>query len=819
MRPLIRLLRSWWKEEHCTPADPCGSLRVAALSLLLLAPLLALQVQRRSASILRQQQAVRDDTLALMEATLSSTNRVARDWGHWEDAYRFARGTNPGYVRNNLATGALFDGGAIMVMLRPDGSPLLVYTAPPFRLASYAALIRCAQQNRRLLPTLRSTVRLACQADNGNLYLGAATHVSNNTATAPSAGTLAMFDPLSKREFTSPIQQRLALLRRDLVFEPAGSSRFGVDLERIQPPIHSSGGTVLAMRRHPMLPVLVRSLLEDLPLLAAIPLLLLSLRVIRLLDRRRRRIMERQAERLASHRIREACRQLDRLLEGIVSDGRQAAEARHLFARLSLEVPDAPAEAEQDAAAQGGSIHERELARVIGRFQRFLHSASSLALLDPLTQLPNRRYCIAQLADAVAHHSARGQHFALLFVDVDKFKVINDTYGHAVGDAVLVNVCQRLRGVLRSGDFMGRYGGDELAVILDLSTVADPSPEALNRAARERANAMVDSVVPPVLVGDLPIAVSLSIGITLVDPREQDVASLIQRSDLAMYQAKRSRSGRIVGPDDVGQAPQLNSYQLFTDLIQAIRSRQLQVFFQPIVVADGRRHGFEALARWRHPQRGWIEPFLFLEMAEQHRQTQLLGRELIRLSLDGFQQLWRSDPSLRFYFNLAPNQLLEPDLAERFLGQLQARSLPPAQLTLELTEHSILEPNATVSANLEALRQAGLRLALDDFGTGYSSLVLLKSLRPDVVKIDKSFVQAIRHDADAWHIITLIAALAPRLNLELIAEGIEERSLVEELEPLGIGLFQGFAFGRPSPVQDWLEGAPAASSSDSRAIV
>ena len=819
MRPLIRLLRSWWKEEHCTPADPRGSLRAAALCLLLLAPLLALQVQRRSASILRQQQAVRDDTLALMEATLSSTNRVARDWGHWEDAYRFARGTNPGYVRNNLVTGALFDGGAIMVMLRPDGSPLLVYTAPPFRLASYAALIRCAQENRGRLPTLRSTVRLACQADNGNLYLGAATHVSNNTATAPSAGTLAMFDPLSKREFTAPIQRRLQLLRRDLVFEPAGSARFGADLERIQPTIHSSGGTVLAIRQQALLPVLGRSLLEDLPLLVAIPLLLLSLRAIRLLGRRRRRIVERQAERLASHRIRQACRQLDQLIEGLVSGERQVADAHHLFGRLSLEASTAPAGIEPDPAASAGSIHERELARVTGRFQRFLHSASNLALLDPLTKLPNRRYFIAQLADAVARYSGRGQHFALLFVDIDKFKVINDTYGHAVGDGVLVGVCQRLREVLHSGDFMARYGGDELAVILDLSTVADPSPELLNRAARGRAHAMVDSVVAPVLVGDLPIAVSLSIGVTLVDPNEQDVAALIQRSDLAMYQAKRSRSGRIVGPDDVDQAPQLSSYQLFTDLIQAIRSRQLQVFFQPILAAGGRRHGYEALARWRHPQRGWIEPFLFLEMAEQHRQTQLLGWELIRLSLDGFQQLHRRDPSLRFYFNLAPNQLLEPDLAERLLDQLQDCALPPSQLTLELTEHSILEPNATVSANLEALRQAGLRLALDDFGTGYSSLVLLKSLRPDVVKIDKSFVQAIRRDADARHIITLIAALAPRLDLELIAEGIEERSLLEDLEPLGIALFQGFAFGRPSPVQDWLEEAPPASSSDSRAIV
>ena len=819
MRPLIGMLRSWWKEERVTPADQRGALRVTALCLLLLAPLLALQLHRRSQSTLRQQQAVRDDTLALMEATLSSTNRVARDWGHWDDAYRFARGTNPGYVRRNLGTGALFDGGAIMVMLRPDGSRLLVYAAPEFRLASYAALIRCAQDNRGRLPTQRSTVRVACQADNGRLYLGTATQVSDNNATAPSAGTLAMFDPLLKREYTPPIQQRLALLRRDLVFAPAGSPRFGADLQLIQPPIHSSGDTVLAIRRQALLPILGRSLLEDLPLLAAIPLLLLSLRAITQLGRRRRRIVQRRAERLASHRIRQACRQLDRLIEGILSGERPVADASHLLGRLSLEASGAAADPDPESVLESGSSHERELARVTDRFQRFLHSASSLALLDPLTQLPNRRYFIAQLADVVAHHSSRGDHFAVLFVDVDKFKVINDTYGHAVGDAVLVSVCDRLRAVLGGGDFMARYGGDELAVILNLSAQEDQSPEALNRAARERAHAMANSLVPPVLVGDLPIAVSLSIGITLVDPFEQDVAALIQRSDLAMYQAKRSRSGRIVGPDNVGQAPQLNRYQLFTDLIQAIRNRNLQVFFQPIVLSQGGRHGFEALARWQHPQRGWIEPFLFLEMAEQHRQMQLLGHELIRLSFDGFQQLQRLDPGLRFYFNLAPNQLLEPDLAPRLLAQMQARSLSPAQLTLELTEHSILEPNAAVSSNLEVLREAGLRLALDDFGTGYSSLVLLKSLRPDVVKIDKSFVQAIRHDPEALHIITLIASLAPRLDLELIAEGIEERSLLQALQPLGIQYFQGFAFGRPGPLQDWMDADPPAGREERRAMV
>lgn len=820
MERLIRLLRSWRKEERRTPLESREVFRAGVACLIVLVPVVALQLQRRTSVVLAQQQALRDDTLAIMEVALSVMSRASRDWGHWDDAYRFARGGNPDYERTYLATAAVFDAGAVMVMLRPDGSPLLSFARPRLTPTAEQALIRCLRANTPRLSQVNSIVRLACRTDRGALYLGAATPISDNSASAPAVGTLAMFDPLLKSEYRPAIRARLDSLREELLFVPRRRvAAADTGIEPILPPIHSAEGSVLAMRRPALLPIVGRGLLEDLPLLAAIPVLAISLRAITLLARRRRRIVQRQAERLANLRIRQACRELDLLLEGLLPHERGRGESSQLLGRLSLEASAMPIEIAPLLPEAGGSVHERELARVTSRFQRFLRSASSLALLDPLTQLPNRRYFIAQVTETAARHSRAGQHFALLFVDVDKFKVINDTYGHAVGDGVLVNVCQRLRQVLGSSDFMARYGGDELAVILDLSRFEDQSPEALNRAAREQAHAMVDSLIPPVQVGDLPIAVSLSIGITLVNPCERDIAAVIQRSDLAMYQAKRSRNSRIIGPDDVGQAPQLNSYQLFTDLIQAIRSRQLQIFFQPIVTASGALHGMEALARWHHPQRGWVSPILFLEMAEQHRQIQLLGHELIRLSLDGFQQLHLRHPDLRFYLNLSPNQLLAMDLADRLLAQLRARGLPAEQLTLELTEHSILEPHAAVRTNLEALRRAGVHLALDDFGTGYSSLVLLKTLRPDVVKIDKSFIQAISHDPDALHIITLIAALAPRLGLELIAEGIEDRAAVVRLEALGIQYFQGYEFGQPLPLQDWLELGGSANSSDSRAIV
>jgi diguanylate cyclase (GGDEF)-like protein len=803
MLPVTWLLRSWWKEERRSFSESRFPWRGLGLALLVITPSVALHLYVRCTTVLHQQQASRDDTVALMEAAFSSTSRIARDWGQWDDAYRFALGVNPGYVRNNLETGALFDAGAIMVMLRPGGTPLLVHAAPAFKLSSYAALIRCAHDNRGPFPTLRSTLRVACEADNGALYLGTATPVSNNTATAPAAGTVVMFDPLLRGEYKPSIRRRLETVRSQLAFVPRRSLGDG-DIIPIQPLIHSRDDTVLVMRRPPLLPVLSRSLLEDLPLLAAIPLLALSLRVMALLGRRRRRIVLRQAERQANQHIRLACRQLDGLLQGLLPLELGAAQDSLCPQPRSKNYHDRAWSQVTTLTQSEEGILPRDLVRVTERVQHFLRHASSLALLDPLTQLPNRRSFMAHLSETAESYRQRDQCFALLFVDVDKFKIINDRYGHAAGDAVLVQVTERLEAVLAAGDLLARYGGDELALILDLSTQEDQSLDALSRAARERAHAMVKCLEPPVLVGDLPIVVSLSIGITLINPGEADLAAVIQRADLAMYRAKRSRHSRVIGPDEVRQAAQLSRHQLFSDLMHAIRSHQLQMLFQPICTAGSEWHGFEALARWHHPKRGWIEPALFLDLSEQHRQIQLLSDELIRLSLNGFQQLNRHRPGLHFYLNLAPHQLLDPELASRLLGQLHRRDLPASAITLQLSEHSILEPNSSVEGNLKMVRQAGVRLALAEFGASYASLKWLRSLRPDAVKIDHSFIQEIRPDAEALHLITLMASLAPLLNLELIAEGLNDRQMQPQLVELGISLFQGFGLGQPAPLEAWL---------------
>lgn len=243
----------------------------------------------------------------------------------------------------------------------------------------------------------------------------------------------------------------------------------------------------------------------------------------------------------------------------------------------------------------------------------------------------------------------------------------------------------------------------------------------------------------------------------------------------------------------------LDDYQLFSDLKEAMRQGTLTMAFQPLVRGDGQWWSLEALARWQHPTRGFVPPDRFIAVAERYRLMGELGDQIFSLSLQGFQAIRQALrlPGLRLSANISPSQLSDPALHQRLAAMLAEAGVPPQLITLEITEVSILERNTATEANLEQFRRQGYRLALDDFGTGYSSLSLLSTLRPEEIKIDKSFVMALGSDAMAEQIVAVISSMARHMDLQLVAEGVEDAATLGALQQLGIPLFQGYHFQRP----------------------
>ncbi|MFN5222517.1 MAG: putative bifunctional diguanylate cyclase/phosphodiesterase, partial [Cyanobacteriota bacterium] len=538
----------------------------------------------------------------------------------------------------------------------------------------------------------------------------------------------------------------------------------------------------------------------------------------------------RRIERRGGQRIRRTCQELDQLLLHFglplsVSSGEERVLARLLRQPGGSTAPPpapvpapplppspslpiletAPDPTATDPAPLDRGGHDSSalevglrMKRLTDRFQQFLASARTLALCDPLTQLPNRRYFIEQLELESERHRELGKSFAILFVDVDRFKSINDTYGHAVGDGALVAVATRLRSLLRSGDFLARYGGDEFVIVMTFKREASEEVE-LRAEAHRFATQIAGEFQGTTEVDGVSLELSLSIGISLVDPLEADPQAAMKRSDIAMYRAKQHKFSRIAIFDVGDDGSQLDSYQLYVDLLKAVRQRELEVVFQPIVDGTGVMHAVEALVRWQHPTLGAVPPEQMLELAEQHRRMALLGDELLRLALEAYALLPPLDVPCLLSLNLSPSQLTDPGLVQRLTNQLHEHGIESRQVTLELTERSVLERSPLVEANLQALRGLGMRLSLDDFGTGYSSLNLLNTLQPDEVKIDQSFVMAMTTDSYARQIVSLIAGMAPLLGVELVAEGVETPACLAMLQEMGVKLYQGYLFSRPLP--------------------
>jgi diguanylate cyclase len=422
------------------------------------------------------------------------------------------------------------------------------------------------------------------------------------------------------------------------------------------------------------------------------------------------------------------------------------------------------------------------------------------ALHDALTGLPNRVLLRDRGERAIAAARRYGGSVGLLLIDLDRFKDINDTLGHHQGDALLRAVAVRLTSVVRASDSVARLGGDEFAVLL---------PDLLERdAATSVAQKLLEALRQPFVVDELALEVDASIGIAVSSDHEADVDTLLQRADVAMYVAKQTHAGAMeyAAELDVNSPRRL---ALLAELRRAIEQRTLAVHYQPKVeLASGEVRGVEALVRWNHPQLGPIPPAEFIPLAEGTALIHSLTTFVLETALRQQREWQTRGYDLSMAVNLSARSLLDVDFPERVSGLLAAQCVKPERLVLEITESTLMTDPARAQRVLRGLDALGVRISIDDFGTGYSSLARLKELPVHELKIDRAFVtgmQTIHSDAV---IVRSTIDLARNLGLAVVAEGVEDLSVLNELSELGCGAAQGYYLSRPVPAAellDWLK--------------
>jgi len=420
------------------------------------------------------------------------------------------------------------------------------------------------------------------------------------------------------------------------------------------------------------------------------------------------------------------------------------------------------------------------------------------AMHDELTGLPNRKMLIVSTEEALAE-ARQDDRVGLFLLDLDRFKEVNDTMGHPVGDRLLQMVAHRLTHSVRPGDVVARLGGDEFAVLLP--SIRDA------HAAREVAARLRAALTEPVRLEGMTFDLDGSVGIALYPDHAPDFELLLQRADVAMYLAKEGRTGvEIYQPDKDRNSPE--RLNLLGDLRRALDNGELRLHYQPKVeLTSGAVHGVEALLRWRHPVHGAIGPSEFIPLAEQSYLMRQLTEYVINEALEQAARWWHSGLRVQISVNISARDLLDSALPEQLEAGLARLRLPPAAMQLEVTERILTGQQAYTHETIKALAALGVPLALDDFGTGYSSLIRLQRLAVSEVKIDASFVRRIAESEDDDRIVRSIVDLVRSLGLRSVAEGVESDAVALRLAELGCDVGQGWLFGRPMPAADataWL---------------
>ncbi|MEB0201550.1 EAL domain-containing protein [Cryobacterium sp. 10I1] len=416
------------------------------------------------------------------------------------------------------------------------------------------------------------------------------------------------------------------------------------------------------------------------------------------------------------------------------------------------------------------------------------------ARTDDLTGLPNRRALYSEVPLSLTSGANR----ALLLLDLDRFKEVNDSLGHDVGDELLVQVGTRLTSHVRGTDLVARLGGDEFAILL---------ADAGEAEAVIVAGTLREALARPYLLEGITLQTTVSIGIALYPGQALDLTGLLRKADMAMYKAKASRSGHRVydTSDDSHGAARLRTLQ---ELRVALAERQLELYYQPKVdLATGAVRGVESLVRWNHPVRGLVQPGDFLSIVEEAGLMNAMTEQVLDMALDQA-AVWHSrGADLTVAVNLTASALVDAELPERTAAMLADRGLPASALILEITEEFLLEDRARTTAILTRLRAGGIRIAIDDFGTGYSSLAYLRDLPVDELKLDRSIVSPMKDDPRAAALVSSTIELAHSLGLTMVAEGVEDAQVYADLARYGCDEAQGFHMSRPMPAGEldrWL---------------
>jgi diguanylate cyclase (GGDEF)-like protein/PAS domain S-box-containing protein len=463
-------------------------------------------------------------------------------------------------------------------------------------------------------------------------------------------------------------------------------------------------------------------------------------------------------------------------------------------------------------ALDRGDVVERDAQgrplRMVGSFsdvsERRLAEAETqrLAFFDPLTGLPNRRLMLDRLEHAISASTRTSAYGALLFIDLDNFKDLNDTKGHAAGDALLKQVGQRLSNCLRQADTAARMGGDEFVAIIE-----NLGPDAMKAAAHAEvvATNVLQHIGMPYDIDGATCSSTPSIGIVLFGAPNDTADELLKRADFAMYQAKSAGRNTLRFYDPEMQEAMLARASLEASLRAGLGRAEISIYLQPVVDTERRLVGAEALARWHHPERGLVPPAEFIPLAEQCGLIRELGRHVLKSACERL-VLWSKSPAsskLKISVNVSARQFHQTDFVLQVTDIIDRSGARADLLKLELTESVLLDDVEETIVKMTELKARGVCFSIDDFGTGYSSLAYLKRLPLDELKIDRSFVRDVLTDPSDASIVRTIVALAQSFSLDLVAEGVETEGQRQFLLKHGCPHFQGYLFGRPVPAHEF----------------